>query len=157
MTVFWSLPPTFSTFLGASGDERARGIALDGSNNAYISGSTTSSGLGTGTSALSGPSDAFAAKFDTTGNEVYFTYVGGSSGDGADAIAVDSTGAAYITGQTQSSSLPQQQGTRQGIQDAFVTKLDATGSALVYSAYLGGSLTDGLNDLRTGLRFLAAF
>ena len=133
-------PPTFSTFLGASGDERARGIALDGSNNAYISGSTTSSGLGTGTSALSGPSDAFAAKFDTTGNEVYFTYVGGSSGDGADAIAVDSTGAAYITGQTQSSSLPQQQGTRQGIQDAFVTKLDTSG-VVTFSTYLGGSAT----------------
>ena len=83
-------------------------------------------------------------KLDATGSGlVYSTYLGGSDGDVGLGIAVDGAGSAYVTGDTVSTDFPTTAGAAQttnaGGYDAFVTKLDATGSGLVYSTYLGGS------------------
>ncbi len=76
----------------------------------------------------------------------YSTYLGGSSGDSPAAIAVDTSGNAYVVGRTESTDYPVTAGAFQtasgGVEDAFVTKLNSTGTALVYSTYLGGSLLD---------------
>src|SRR5437667_73833 len=81
---------------------------------------------------------------------VYFTYLGGSVGDGGYAIAVDAAGAAYVTGPPRpadftagcTAACTVLDGTLGGFRDAFVTKINATGTALVYSTYLGGSGDD---------------
>jgi hypothetical protein len=135
--------PTYSLYLGGAGGELATGIALDSSNNAYISGVVGSAGLGTGGSTLSGTADGFAAEFSSIGTELYFTYIGGSGDDGANAIAVDApSGTAYITGFTQSSDFPHPgtpfQAALSGTQDAFVTQINA-GGAIGFSTYLGGT------------------
>jgi hypothetical protein len=135
--------PTYSLYLGGSGGDLATGIGLDTTNNVYISGVVGSAGLGTGGSVLNGTADGFAAEFDTAGTLVYFTYIGGSGDDGANAIAVDAAGGvAYITGFTQSSDFPHPgtpfQAALNGTQDAFVTQVNP-GGAIGFSTYLGGS------------------
>src|SRR5208337_551888 len=91
--------------------------------------------------ANSGNADAFVAKINPAGSAlVYSTYLGGSSFDVGTGIAVDSSGNAYVTGQTASFNFPTVnplQSANSGGDDAFVTKIDPTGSALVYSTYLG--------------------
>jgi hypothetical protein len=77
----------------------------------------------------------------------YSTYLSGSNNDTAEAIAVDSSGYAYVAGSTSSSDFPVTSGTYGGDQDAFVTKMNTTGTALVYSVYLGGSSLDGANAI----------
>ncbi len=96
-----------------------------------------------------GGTDAFVAKFDPaqTGNAslVYSTLLGGSLEDNANAITVDGSGITYVTGSTTSSDFPLSsaaQGTLSGTQDAFLTKLNATGTALNFSTYLGGTGAD---------------
>jgi hypothetical protein len=134
----------YSTYLGGSSSDLATGIAVNTTDNtAYVSGITDSSGLqlGAGGTSLKGPEDGFVAKFDANGSEVYFTYVGGSAGDDADAIAIDSTGA-YVTGKTQSNDLPQKQNSLHGTQDAFVTKVNTDGT-IAFSTYLGGATAGG--------------
>ena len=149
---------------GDFGLGEGRGIAVDTQGNAYVTGSTTASNFPTvnpfqairGGASTDRSQDAFVTKFNATGSAlVYSTYLGGSNpggtGTGVDVgngIAVDSQGNAYITGVTQSTNFPTQSpfqsmlsGGSQG-QDAFVTKLNATGNALVYSTYLGGTLPD---------------
>src|SRR5437773_10530571 len=100
---------------------------------------------------LSGGSDAFVTKLDPTGSALlYSTYLGGSDNDFGLGIAVDAAGAAYVTGGTQSTDFTASctapctvlDGSLGGSQDAFVTKLNPTGTALVYSTYLGGSGLD---------------
>ena len=92
--------------------------------------------------------DAFVAKFDPTGTGpaslVYSTYLGGTLDDFGNAIAVDGSGNAYATGRTFSNDFPTMQGFQsyQGVSDAFVTMLNAEGTALIYSTYLGGTLED---------------
>jgi uncharacterized protein (TIGR03437 family) len=160
---------TYASYFGGSRDEAARGIAVDASGNIYITGSTLSNNLpvtngafqtgyhgGTGNSGLALGGDAFVAKFTPAGALAYVTYIGGAVDDGGTAIAVDSSGNAYITGYTDSADFPTVAGSFQTayqgaggnnngsgpIGDAFVSKLNAAGSALVYSTYLGGSLDD---------------
>jgi hypothetical protein len=91
--------------------------------------------------------DAFVLKLNSTGSGViYSTYLGGSGEDRGFRIAVDATGNAYVTGDTDSSNFPLAnalQGSKGGSSDAFVLKLNATGGQLVYSTYLGGSGIDG--------------
>ena len=146
----------WSTFLGGSNDDHAGGVAVDANGNAWIAGSTTSADfpvLGGFQSTLNGGQDAFVAKiqFSTSAELAYSTYLGGSGGgsgwvEQANAIAVDSSGAAYVAGVTNSSNFPTTSGAFQtsfsGQQDVFVSKIAAGGSTLVYSTYLGGTSFD---------------
>src|SRR6266849_713130 len=139
----------YSTFLGGSADDAGNAIAVDGSGNAYVTGVTRSTNFPTKNalqSAVGGASDAFVAKLDPTGSTlVYSTFLGGSAADGGNAIAVDSSGNAYATGNTLSTNFPTKnplQPASGGVKDAFVAKLDPTGSTLIYSTFLGGSAQD---------------
>jgi hypothetical protein len=139
----------YCTYLGGSADDRAYGIAVDSHGNAYVAGSTTSRNFpvvrGALQAQLSGYRNGFVAKLNSAGNGlVYSTYLGGNASDSVNGIAVDSSGAAYVVGDTTSFSFPAsgfQRGIRGG-QDAFVAKLSADGSQLVYGTYLGGSGDD---------------
>lgn len=142
----------YSTFLGGERNDEGFAIALDSSNDVYITGLTSSSGFpiktpiqGTfGGGSL--PADAFVTEINATGSAlVYSTYLGGSGNDTGIGIAVDSSKNAYVTGQTSSSNFPTAsptQATKAGSNDAFVTEVNATGSAIVFSTYLGGSLNE---------------
>src|SRR6266404_3675103 len=140
----------YSTYLGGSGDEFGYGIAVDGAGNAYVTGWTTSTDFPTINPfqpTYGGNSDAFVAKINPAGSAlVYSSYLGGSGNDGGDSIAVDSAGNVYVTGSASSTNFPTvsplQPTYGGGNSDAFVAKINATGSALVYSTYLGGSGDD---------------
>ena len=138
----------YSSYLGGSGQEDGLGIAVDTAGNAYVTGRTGSTNFPTTSRAFQttsgGSDDAFVTKIAPTGSAlVYSTYLGGSSFDRGFGIAVDAAGNAYVTGETLSSNFPITPGALQttfaGVEDAFVTKLDPTGSRVVYSTYLGGS------------------
>jgi hypothetical protein len=139
----------YSTYLGGSDLDYGFGIAVDSSGNAYVTGSTYSTNFPTANPlqpTIHGISDGFVAKLNATGSAlVYSTYLGGSSFETGSGIAVDSSGDAYVTGWTDSADFPTTnplQPTYGGDEDVFVVKLNAAGSALVYSTYLGGSLQD---------------
>jgi hypothetical protein len=136
---------SYSTYLGGSDDDSGNGIAIDGSGNAYVTGNTYSTNFPTknpyqGTK--SGGSDVFITKLSSSGNTLsYSTYLGGSSGDYGQGIAVDGSGNAYITGNTDSTNFPTKnpyQGYIEGLSDVFITKLSSSGNTLSYSTYLGG-------------------
>jgi hypothetical protein len=140
----------YSTYLGGNGSDWALGITLDGADNVYLSGQTTSTNFPTVNpiqSSYAGSQDAFVTKVNAAGSAlVYSTYLGGNAQDSGPGIAVDSTGAMYISGSTNSTNFPTAnaiQPTYGGLGDAFVTKLSPSGNALVYSTYLGGSNFDG--------------
>jgi hypothetical protein len=144
----------YSTYLGGFDD--GRGIAVDTSGNAYVTGRTFSLDFPTTPGAFQtsrkGFSDAFVTKLNPAGSAlVYSTYLGGSSDDEGNGIAVDTAGNAYVTGLTHSTDFPTTPGAFQtslkGALDAFVTKLNPAGSAPVYSTYLGGSSTDTGNGI----------
>src|SRR5215831_10482860 len=151
----------FSTFLGGSSDETPAGIAVDAAGNSYVVGTTqspdypTTVGAFSRAGAVSGVTDVFVAKINPTGTAlVYSTFLGGSDFDTGRAIAIDSAGNAYVAGSTKSNNFPTTRNSfdptfnipgncpRCGIDntDAFVTKLNPTGSRLVYSTFLGGAL-----------------
>ena len=150
----------YSTFLGGSNFEWGRAIAIDGAGNAYIAGQTKSSDFPTTGGAFDrtfnvdtcprcgiDQEDAFVTKLNAAGSAlVYSTFLGGFQFDDALSIAIDGSGNAYVGGETGSSNFPVTAGafdtTINGEFDAFVTKLNAAGSALVYSTYLGGLLVD---------------
>jgi len=139
----------YSTYLGGSSWEEFREIAIDGSGNAYITGNTYSSDFPTtpgayDTSYNGGSWDAFITKINSAGTDLlYSTYLGGSNDDWGGGIAVDGYGNAYITGMTDSGDFPTTPNaydtTHNGYTDAFITKIDSTGTNLIYSTYLGGS------------------
>lgn len=89
--------------------------------------------------------DAFIQKYSSTGRLMYSTYLGGNDRDGANAIAVDATGI-YVAGETSSLDLPGAAGPAYGA-DAFVTKLNPSGSAIIYSRLIGGSARDVANGI----------
>jgi len=142
-------PLVYSTYLGGSSSDIGNGIAVDGSNNAYITGSTQSTNFPTTTGVYQSSngerSDAFVTKLNSSGSTLaYSTYLGGSSDEIGRGIAVDGSNSAYITGYTRSTNFPTTTGVYQsslggGTIDAFVTKLNSSGSTLAYSTYLGGS------------------
>ena len=154
---------SYSTYLGGNGYDAAYGIAVDASGNAYITGFARSGNFpvtsgayhttcGTAGNCNGGYADLFVAKLSSSGTTLdYSTYIGGSLDDIGKAIAVDSSGAAYITGQTFSSDFPTTtaafQRTYGGTGDAFIVKLSSTGSSLVYSTYVGGSKPDTGNAI----------
>jgi hypothetical protein len=142
----------YSTYLGGSSDDEGHGIALDASGDVYVTGWTASSNFPTTTGAFQttsggGYDDAFVTKLNPTGSAlIYSTYLGGKSFDEGHGIAVDAAGNAYVTGLTYSDSFPTTTGSFQvaiwGHDDAFVTKLNPTGSGLIYSTFLGHSSYD---------------
>ena len=140
----------YSTYLGGSGLDVAYGIAVDGSGNAYVTGTTvrpTSPPRPVLTRRLTRAiTEAFVAKVNATGSSlVYATYLGGDDGARGLGIAVDGSGNAYVTGITASTNFATAgafQTVNAGGNDAFVAKLNAAGSALVYATYLGGSGDD---------------
>ena len=141
----------YSTYLGGSGNDEGLGIAIDSNNNIYITGNTLSTDFPIQSPVQltnGGSPDAFVAKLNSSGSAlVYSTYLGGSSDDYGQGIAVDSSGNAYVTGRTNSSDFPTAgtpvQGSLGGGWDAFVTKIDSEGTApFIYSTYLGGSFND---------------
>lgn len=145
----------YSTLLGGSATELAQGLALDSAGNAYITGSTESADFpttpGVISRTLNGLSDAFITKLNATGtNVVYSTYLGGSRSEIGDGIALDSANNAYIAGNTLSADFPVTAGAPQtkfggGTEggDFFATKVNADGSAVVYSTYIGGTQDEG--------------
>jgi hypothetical protein len=148
----------YSTYIGGSGDEIGYDIAVDGSGNVYVTGETGSTDYDVTAGAFQtsyggGTYDVFITKLDASGNTlIYSTYIGGSSDDYGYGIAVDESGNAYVTGYTNSSDYDVTVGVFQttyggGLWDVFVTKLDASGSGLVYSTYIGGSGSDYGNDI----------
>jgi len=137
---------SYSTLLGGSGFDSAISIAVDSSGAAYLAGYTDSYDFPTANPAQSfnaGGNDAFVAKLNPAGNGlVYCTYVGGSGDDRAYGIAVDPNGYAYVTGSTASLNFPARyalQSQLQGWRNAFVFKLNPAGNVLVFSTYLGGN------------------
>jgi hypothetical protein len=144
----------YSTYLalgGAVGDS-VNALALDSSGNVYVTGVASSSAFQTTSGAFqttcgcsAGATDAFVTVINSAGSAyVYSTFLGGSQSDVGNGIAVDSSGDAYVTGDTESSTdFPTTTGALQttygGGTDAFVTKLNPGGTALLYSTYLGGS------------------
>jgi hypothetical protein len=138
----------YSTYIGGSNWDEGNAIAVDGSGNAYVTGSTWSTSYDVTPGAFQttngGSWDVFVTKLNATGTAlVYSTYIGGSDYDEGNAIAVDGSGNAYVTGETYSANYDVTPGafqtTNEGGQDVFMTKLNATGTALVYSTYIGGS------------------
>src|SRR5207244_2277020 len=139
----------YSTYLGGGRDEVAVGIAVDSAGSAYVTGATTSSSFPTVNplkATLGGLDDGFVAKLNAAGNAlVYATYLGGKDDDTAFSVTVDAAGSAYVTGDTFSKDFPTVNPTQpslNGGSDAFVAKLNAAGSKLVYSSYLGGGADD---------------
>lgn len=137
---------SYSTYLGAGDDELGFGTALDAAGNVYVAGYTYSTNFptqGAEQGSNAGSSDVFVGKLNAAGDALaYATYLGGSSDDVAMGIAVDASGNAYVVGQTYSGNFPMQSAIDNsygGRGDAFVSKINASGNALVYSTYLGGS------------------
>ena len=158
--------PSRALYLGGTGNDEGRAIAVDADGNAYVTGCTTSPDFPTFNavqSELAGPAgaaalkgDAFVAKLSADGSTLlYSTFLGGSGEDCGNAVAVDTQGHCYVTGETASPDFPVANALQPAFGgptpaskgDAFVTKLSPDGSALVYSTYLGGSGNDTGNGI----------
>lgn len=145
----WSVD--YSTYLGGSGDDDARGIAVDPQGAAYITGKTASTDFPMSNAAQpryqGGDYDVFVAKVAPSGDAVVFaTYIGGAKHEIGNGIAVDDTGAVYVVGATASTNFPTripiQSGYGGGPYDLFVTKLGPSGNLVWFSTFLGGSRND---------------
>lgn len=138
----------FSTYIGGSLDEQGDAVALGPSGTVFVSGSTASSNFPTANpfqaSYGGGGSDGFIAELSPTGaGLIYSSTLGGTGADYAPGLRVDSTGAAYLSGQTSSTNFPttspMQAAYGGGFWDGFVTKVAPDGASKIYSTYLGGS------------------
>lgn len=156
----------YSSYLGGTKGDVGYAIALDSSNNAYLTGYTHSTNFPTSPGAfqvkLNANTAAFATKINSTGSAlVYSTYLGGTTTATTPceacgtAIAVDSSGDAYVCGLTAESTFPISPGAFQTVfasspngHDAFITKLNSTGSGIVFSTYVGGSGDDGATSIK---------
>jgi hypothetical protein len=156
----------YSTYLGGGGSDvnSGLGIAVDSAGNAYVTGSTSSRNFPVANplqaTYAGGSFDAFVTKISPTGSAlIYSTYLGGGTeadvgiagGDSGNAIALDTTGNAYVIGYTNSPNFPTANALQAtyggGVLDVIVTKLNPTGSALIYSTFLGGNGNDAGNDI----------
>jgi len=143
----------YSTYIGGMGTEEARAIAVDAAGNAYVGGYTDGADFpatpGAFQTTFAGVDDCVALKLNPTGSALlYSTYLGGNNEDPFGGLAIDSVGNAYVGGSTRSLDFPTTPGSFQpsltGYRDIFVTKLNTTGTALVYSTYVGGGNFDDL-------------
>jgi hypothetical protein len=139
----------FSTYLGGTGDDFGKGVAVDSGDAVYVTGYTPASDyptVGAYDSGSNGGQDVFVTKLSSDGTSmVYSTYLGGSADDYGLDVAVGTAGEAAVTGYTSSTDFPTgsaYDGAANGGIDVFVTKLAADGASLVYSTYLGGSAED---------------
>jgi hypothetical protein len=139
----------YTLFIGTGDDDRGHAVAVDNVGHAYITGATRSNIFPTVDPVQSiwgGGYDAFVAKLSLDGASLlYSTYLGGAADDSATDIALDGAGNTYLVGQSASSDFPTKDAIQAdvgGNNDVFVTKLDPTGSALVFSTYLGGTEYD---------------
>jgi hypothetical protein len=144
----------WSSYLGGGGGEVGYGIAVDGSGNVYVTGTTPSTDFPTTggfDTTLGGNDDAFVTKVNANGQSLaWSSYLGGSGNDYGNGIAVDGSGNVYVTGYTSSTDFPTTGGfatTLGGPWDAFVTKVNANGQGLAWSSYLGGSGNDYGGDI----------
>jgi hypothetical protein len=136
----------YSTYLGGSENDNGYAIVLDSSQAVYIAGNTWSSNFPVKNALYGtyrGDGDAIIAKINPAGNDlVYSTYFGGTGEEEGLGIAVDNTSSVYITGWTSSKDLPLKSAFQKtyggGLEDGFVTKINANGTGLVFSTYLGG-------------------
>ena len=142
----------YSTYWGGEGTDEVIAMAVDTNGNSYVTGTTSSTIFPRTTGAfditLNGGDDISVSKFGPTTTAaqtpavLYSTYLGGSGREFAGDIAADSAGRAYLVGSTESANFPTVaafQSSLRGTRDAFVAKLNATGSALDFSTYLGGN------------------
>ena len=148
---------SYSSYLGGDGEDLIHAMALDSAGNVYVAGETTSSNFpvtagafqtkrGNAPASLFGfvsgySPNAFVAKLSPSGKIIWATYLGGSGGDTALAIAVDAKGSAYVLGSTTSPNFPVTPGAYQSGSSktarAFLAKLSPDGASLVYSALFG--------------------
>ena len=157
----------YSTYLGGTGNDYARALAVDGTGDVYVTGYTYSTDFavtaGVFQPTLDGGSDAFLTKLDPqAASLLYSTYLGGGLTDSASSVAIDSSGNAYVSGTTNSLNFPTTTGAFQvalgGNNDAFVSELNPTATALIYSTYVGGTGSDVAYAMAidgTGAAFLA--
>jgi hypothetical protein len=131
----------YATYLGGSKSDAGYGVAVDASGNAYVTGSTNSPEL-----SLLGNTDAFVAKVSPSGGErLYLSSLGGSGDDRGFDVAVDAGGNAYVVGTTESNNFTTanaMQVSLGGLRDCFIAMLNPSGSALLFSTYMGGSGND---------------
>ncbi len=154
-------PLVYSTFIGGSDTEGGEGIEIDSNGNAYVTGSTFSLDFPTTTGAYDMThngvgTDVFVIKLNPSGSTLlYSTFIGGSAGDGGEGIEIDSSGNAYVTGSIRSSDFPTTTGaydrTHNGEWDVYVLKLNPTGSALLYSTFIGGNNDDWVRAIQIDL------
>ncbi|HUW13731.1 MAG TPA: SBBP repeat-containing protein [Anaerolineae bacterium] len=146
----------YGTFLGGSGYDYGYGLAVDSEGSGYVTGTTYSSDFPTTAEAYErehhGRADAYVTKLNSAGTGLlYSTYLGGSSYDWGEALALDGEGNAYITGSTESDDFPTTEEARmpayRGGGDSFIVKLDSAGRELVYSTYLGGGAFDSARSI----------
>jgi len=148
-----------STFIGGSGGDEAYAIALDGSGNVYVAGSAGSPDFPTAGTPYDGTwdgvTDVFVSKLNGgLSNLLASTFIGGSGGDYAYAIAVDGSSNVYVTGSTNSPFYPTAgapyDGTLNGGYDVFVSKLDSGLSSLLASTFIGGGSYEGAHAIALG-------
>lgn len=144
----------YSTILGGAGQDDDVDIVVDRGGVAYVSGWTASTDFPTTPGAYSttyagGGSDAFLTAVAADGASLLFsTFLGGSAADVASSVAIDSVGALFVAGYTESTNFPTTQGAMQttlrGAQDAFIARLNPSGTTLIYSTFFGGSAHEGV-------------
>jgi hypothetical protein len=148
-----------STFLGGSGGDIARDVAVDGNSDIIITGTTTSNDFPNTTGAFqnsnAGFSDIIVTKLDANATSLIFsTYIGDWSSDYPFGVDLDDSGDIYVTGETWSWYFPTTNGSFQpkdpsmSYPDAFVLKVSSSGSDLIYSTYVGGTQSDGAKDIK---------
>lgn len=149
----------YGTFLGgADGFDTGVGIVVSDNGNAYITGRTNSNDFPTTPGAFDtshnglGSNDAFVTQLNATGTAlIYSTFLGGLAHDGGAGVALDEAGNVYITGSTASTNFPTTPGafdtSNNGNNDVFVAKLNPTGSALIYSTFLGSDGGEGASGI----------
>jgi gliding motility-associated-like protein len=149
----------YSTYLGGSNADYLIGIDVNAAGEVYLTGYTLSSdfpitagAFQTNSVSPTGTYEAFVAKLDASGSSlIYSTFLGGHGNDFGLSVKADNSGNAYVSGFASSSDFPTVSSFQSvyggGLNDAFITKLNSSGTALVYSTLLGGGGDDRCHDI----------